>query len=110
MGWLVSGLLLRAYNITHQQRYLVCYCVGNSLFVSSSISPRIAVTVTRCVSAKETLSRGVVGMGWWVSELLAGAYNTNHQKHLVEPCASAPKSCATVVGCVHGGMWYKYIN
>ena len=37
---------------------------------------------------------------WWVSELLVSAYNTTHQQHsLVKPCASAQKSCLTVVGC-----------
>ena len=28
--------------------------------------------------SKETFSGGRVGMGWWVSRLLVGAYNTTH--------------------------------
>ena len=31
----------------------------------------------------ETLSRGWVGMGWWVSGLLVGAYDTTQQHFLV---------------------------
>ena len=55
MGWWVIGLLLGAYNnITHQQHFLVSYCVGGSFIIlSSSIRPSIAVTVKRCVSAKK---------------------------------------------------------
>ena len=55
MGWCVSGLLLRAYNnITHQQRFFVSYFVGGSFIIlSSTISPRIAVTVKQCESAKK---------------------------------------------------------
>ena len=46
MGWKVSGLLLGAYNITHQQHFLVGYCVGvfcNYFFVSECLN--IDVTV-----------------------------------------------------------------
>ena len=39
---------------------------------------------------EETLSRGWVGMGWWPSGLLVGAYNTIRQQHfLLQPCVSA---------------------
>ena len=39
----------------------------------------------------------------WVVSGLVGAYNTLHQHFLVKQCASAQKSCITVVGCVHSG-------
>ena len=61
-GWWVSGLLLSAYdNIS-----FLAYCVGASIFLRSSISPRIAVTVKQCVLPKETMSRGRVRKGWWL--------------------------------------------
>ena len=31
--------------------------------------------------SEETLSRGLVGTGWWASGLLVGAYNTTHQQN-----------------------------
>ena len=33
--------------------------------------------------SEETFNRFWVGMGWWVSRLLLGAYNINHQHFLV---------------------------
>ena len=61
--------------------------------------------------SKETLNRGRVGMGWWVSGLLLGAYNntTTHQ-HLF-PCSAMRVSERTLyydrgewVGAQEGGV------
>ena len=57
---------------------------------------------------EETLNRGWVGMGWWVSGLLLDAYNNTHQQHfLVKPCVSAQKPDIAV------GWWavsYKHLT
>ena len=34
----------------------------------------------------ENVNRGWVGMGWWVSGVLLGAYNNTHQHFLVHCC------------------------
>ena len=64
---------------------------------------------------EEALNRGWVGMGWWVDEVLLGAYNnTTHQHHfIVEPYASTQKPWIAVGVCAGGGgviVIYIYID
>ena len=42
--------------------------------------------------------------------LFVGAYNATHQHLLVKPCASAPKSYSTVIGCVGRGGGVIIVN
>ena len=98
VGWWMSYWVRTATSPTNYISLLATALAVLSLFLGSSISLRIAVTVQRCVAAKKPR----VWVGEWV---VSGC--VQHQQHvLVKPCSSAQKSCIAVfvwVVCTGGG-------